>query len=113
MDWPSVRRSCLRDVIAMASLAGVPLTAGFFGKFFIFYAAIAQRQTALVVVGVITVACGFYYYLKVVRAMYWQPAAKVDNIPVNVLSRLAMSALIIAIIGLGIYPVPILEALRR
>lgn len=100
-------------LIAMASLAGVPLTAGFFGKFFIFYSAIAQRQTALVVVGVITVACGFYYYLKVVRAMYWQPAAKVDNIPVNVLSRLAMSALIIAIIGLGIYPVPILEALKR
>ena len=100
-------------LIAMASLAGVPLTAGFFGKFFIFYAAIAQRQTALVVVGVITVACGFYYYLKVVRAMYWQPAAKVDNIPVNVLSRLAMSALIVAIIWLGIYPAPILEALKR
>ncbi len=99
-------------LIAMASLAGVPLTAGFFGKFFIFYAAIAQRQTALVVVGVITVACGFYYYLKVVRAMYWQPAAKVDNIPVNVLSRLAMSALIVAIIWLGIYPAPILEALK-
>ncbi len=100
-------------LIAMASLAGVPLTAGFFGKFLIFYAAIAQRQTALVVVGVITVACGFYYYLKVVRAMYWQPAAKVDNIPVNVLSRLAMSALIVAIIWLGIYPAPILQALKR
>ena len=103
----------LAMLIAMASLAGVPLTAGFFGKFLIFYAAIAQRQTALVVVGVITVACGFYYYLKVVRAMYWQPAAKVDNIPVNVLSRLTMSALIVAIICLGIYPVPILEALKR
>src|ERR1700730_6851524 len=100
-------------LIAIASLTGVPLTAGFFGKFLIFYAAIAQGQTALVVVGVITVACGFYYYLKVVRAMYWQPAAKVDNIPVNVLSRLAMSALIVAIIWLGIYPAPILQALKR
>jgi NADH-quinone oxidoreductase subunit N len=99
-------------LIAMASLAGVPLTAGFFGKFLIFYAAIAQGQTALVVVGVITVACGFYYYLKVVRAMYWQPAVKIDNIPVNVLSRLAMSVLIVAIIGLGIYPAPILQALE-
>ena len=56
----------------MASLAGVPFTAGFFGKFFIFDAAIRHHQTALVVVGVITVACGFYYYLKVVRAMYWE-----------------------------------------
>jgi NADH-quinone oxidoreductase subunit N len=97
-------------LIGMVSLAGVPFTAGFLGKFFIFYAAIAQRQLALVVVGVITVACGFYYYLKVVRAMYWQSAATVDKIPVSALSRFAMSALILAIIGLGIYPQPILKA---
>src|ERR1700719_1766940 len=51
---------------AMTSLAGVPFTAGFFGKFFIFNAAVSQHQTVLVVVGIITVACGFYYYLKVV-----------------------------------------------
>jgi NADH-quinone oxidoreductase subunit N len=97
----------------MVSLAGVPFTAGFLGKFFIFYAAIAQRQITLVVVGVITVACGFYYYLKVVRAMYWQPAAKLDKIPVSALSRFAMSALVLAIICLGIYPQPILDALKR
>jgi NADH-quinone oxidoreductase subunit N len=100
-------------LMGMISLAGVPFTAGFLGKFFIFYAAIAQHQTLLVVVGVITVGCGFYYYLKVVRAMYWQSSAKVDKIPVNVLSRLAISALIIATIWLGVYPQPILNALKR
>src|SRR5205823_6056549 len=99
-------------LIAMASLAGVPLTAGFFGKFLIFWAAIAQHQTTLIVVGVITVACGFYYYLKVVRAMYWQPAAKIDKIPVSLLSRFAIIALIGATIWLGIYPKPILRALE-
>ena len=99
-------------LIGMVSLAGVPFTAGFLGKFFIFYAAIAQRQITLVVVGVITVACGFYYYLKVVRAMYWQPAVKMDKIPVSALSRFAMSALVLAIICLGIYPQPILKALQ-
>src|SRR6266403_2535393 len=97
-------------LIGMVSLAGVPFTAGFLGKFFIFYAAIAQGQIALVVIGVITVGCGFYYYLKVVRAMYWQSTAKTDKIPVSALSRFAMSALILAIIGLGIYPQPILKA---
>jgi len=99
-------------LIAMVSLAGLPFTAGFFGKFFIFAAAIEHHQTALVVAGVITVACGFYYYLKVIRAMYWQPAAKTDTIPVSSLSRLAMTGLIVAIIWLGIYPQPILNALK-
>jgi NADH-quinone oxidoreductase subunit N len=100
-------------LIAMVSLAGVPFTAGFLGKFYIFYAAILQRQIALVVVGVITVGCGFYYYLKVVRAMYWQPDSKTDAISVNGLSRVAVSALIIATIWLGIYPQPILDALKH
>ncbi len=100
-------------LIAMVSLAGVPFTAGFFGKFFIFYAAIAQRQTGLVVAGVVTVACGFYYYLKVVRAMYWQAPTSTERIPVNALSRATMSALIGATIWLGIYPWPILESVGR
>src|SRR5256714_903364 len=100
-------------LIGMVSLAGVPFTAGFLGKFFIFYAAMSQGQIMLVIVGILTVGCGFYYYLKVVRAMYWQSSAKVDKIPVNGLSRVAISALIIATIWLGVYPQPILDALKH
>ncbi len=61
----------------------------------------------------ITVGCGFYYYLKVVRAMYWQSDSKTDAIPVNGLSRVAISALIVATIWLGVYPQPILDALKH
>src|SRR6059058_4397745 len=100
-------------LIGMVSLAGVPFTAGFLGKFYIFYAAVLQRQVALVVVGVLTVGCGFYYYLKVVRAMYWQSTTNIAKIPVNGLSRLAISALILCTIWFGIYPQPILDALKR
>ncbi|HEV3410270.1 MAG TPA: NADH-quinone oxidoreductase subunit N [Chthoniobacterales bacterium] len=102
----------LAMLIAMASLAGIPFTAGFLGKFFIFDAAIRQQQTLLVIVGVITVACGFYYYLKVVRAMYWEEAESTGPVPLTNLSRVTMVALIAAIIALGVYPQPILNALR-
>lgn len=105
-------------VIAMVSLAGLPFTAGFFGKFFIFAAAIEQKQFLLVIVGIVTVACGFYYYLKVVRAMYW-PASDVRGlpattqaIPVSLLSRALIVLMIIATIGLGVYPQPILRAIK-
>jgi NADH-quinone oxidoreductase subunit N len=100
-------------LIGMVSLAGVPFTAGFLGKFYIFYAAVLQRQIALLVVGVITVGCGFYYYLKVVRAMYWQSSSDASSVPVNGLSRIAITALIIGTILLGVYPQPILDALKH
>jgi len=99
-------------LVAMASLAGIPFTAGFLGKFFIFDAAIRHHQTTLVVVGVVTVACGFYYYLKVVRAMYWENSATTDAIPLSGLSRVTMAALMGGIILLGVYPQPVLDALR-
>jgi len=102
----------LAMLIGMASLAGIPFTAGFLGKLFIFDAAIRERQTALLVVGVITVACGFYYYLKVVRAMYWEASPSTESIPISGLSRVTMIALMAAIIALGVYPQPILNALR-
>jgi NADH-quinone oxidoreductase subunit N len=99
-------------LIAMASLAGVPFTAGFLGKFFIFDAALRHHQATLIVVGVVTVACGFYYYLKVVRAMYWETSANHVAVPLSGLSRVTMSALIAGIIFLGVYPQPVLNALR-
>ncbi len=100
-------------LISMTSLAGVPFTAGFLGKFFIFDAAIRQHQTTLVIVGIITVACGFYYYLKVVRAMYWEGPSSTASIPLTRLSQCAMGLLIAGIIVLGVYPQPILDALKR
>lgn len=101
-------------LIAMLSLAGLPFTIGFLGKFFIFEAAVASGQYVLVVLGAITVACGFYYYLKVVMAMYWQPAApSATNIQVSAFGRVLIGLLVLAIILFGIFPQPLLGALTH
>jgi len=99
-------------LMAMASLAGIPFTAGFLGKFYIFNAAVAHHQITLIVIGIVTVACGFYYYFKVVRAMYWEAPSADGAVPVSGVSRLAMVAMIGAIVFFGIFPGPIVNALR-
>lgn len=92
-------------LVAAASLAGVPFTIGFFGKFFIFEAALNQGLYLLAVLGVIAVASGFYYYFKVIRAMYWQPAGdEAGPVPVSPLSRMAIFACVAAILVLGVFP---------
>ena len=92
-------------LVAMMSLAGVPLTAGFLGKFLVFKAAFETQQFFLIALGIITVGCGFYFYLKVVKAMYWQPApADATPIPVSRLSLVAMWIMVFLIFVLGTFP---------
>jgi NADH-quinone oxidoreductase subunit N len=101
-------------LVAMASLAGVPFTAGFLGKFLVFDAAIATHHFGLVVVAIVTVGAGFYYYFKVVRAIYWDaPSSSTNKIVVSPLTRAALIALIIGTFVLGVYPQPIFDALAR
>src|ERR1700681_3655687 len=92
-------------LVSMMSLAGVPLTAGFLGKFLVFKVAFESRQFFLIALGILTVGCGFYFYLKVVKAMYWQPApADATPIPVSKLSLVAMWVMVVLIFVLGIFP---------
>ncbi|MFV0415044.1 MAG: NADH-quinone oxidoreductase subunit N [Chthoniobacterales bacterium] len=97
--------------ISVLALAGLPFTAGFFGKFFIFLAAAQQGLTLLVIIGIVAVGCGFYYYLKIVRAMYWMSPKDIETneIHVSPLLSLTLLVLVAAIIVLGINPSPILS----
>lgn len=99
-------------LVAMMSLAGVPSTIGFFGKFLIFKEAVAQQQWALVAVGILAVGAGFYYYLKVVRAMYWNAAKEAEAIAVPTVTKIAIVALSVLIFVFGIFPGPVLALLK-
>ena len=99
-------------LLAMVSLAGLPFTVGFLGKFFVFAAAVREQLWLLIAVGILGVGAGFYYYLKVVRAMYWQPADDAQAIDVGVLPKFTLAALCALILVLGVWPEPVLAMLR-
>ena len=65
----------------MLGFAGLPLTGGFVGKFYVFSAAYDRGWIWLVIVGVIATAVSLYYYLAVIRAMYMRPAAELQLAP--------------------------------
>jgi NADH-quinone oxidoreductase subunit N len=66
--------------IFMFSLTGLPPTAGFFGKLYIFLAAIDAKLTGLAVIGVVTSVIGAFYYFRIVKVMYFdEPVAAFDG----------------------------------
>jgi NADH-quinone oxidoreductase subunit N len=100
--------------LVLISLTGVPISAGFVGKFFLFRAAVQADYTILAVVGVLTSVISAYYYLRVVVAMYMRPPAGDDpwaRVTHGAALGLALSAAIV--IGLGVYPGPLLELARE
>ncbi|WP_242916149.1 NADH-quinone oxidoreductase subunit N [Pontibacter liquoris] len=91
--------------VAMCSLGGIPLTAGFFGKLFIFSAVVQDASLMwLVVVAVLMAAVGIYYYFKVVIAMYMHPAGNVEKIRMGSFASFVLIFITVFTILLGIAP---------
>jgi NADH-quinone oxidoreductase subunit N len=98
----------------MLSLAGIPLTAGFMGKFLVFKSAWTAGFYALVVIGVINSAISWYYYLRVVVVMFF--SEPVPGFKSPAVARSLAAALVLAILGtfyLGIMPGRLLDALEK
>jgi NADH-quinone oxidoreductase subunit N len=99
--------------VIMASLAGVPPTLGFFGKFKVFEVAVHAGLWWPISIAIIGATCGFYYYVKVVRAMWLNaPADGAKAIVLPGISRACVALFVIAILVLGIYPQPIFNLLK-
>jgi NADH-quinone oxidoreductase subunit N len=93
------------------SLIGVPLTGGFFGKFYIFQAALNSHLVWLTVIGLVNSAIAAYYYLKIIVAIYMhEPAANVAKLPPASPSlRIAIWASALGVLILGIFPSTLLS----
>ena len=99
--------------LAIASLAGIPLTAGFLGKFLVFKTAVATGHWVLIGIGIVAVAAGFYYYIRVIAAMYWREPEDATPIAITPTTRIAITVLGVLIIALGILPGPVLSQLKE
>jgi NADH-quinone oxidoreductase subunit N len=100
--------------IFLLSLIGIPITGGFFAKFYVFSAALQANLVGLVIIGVLNSAVASYYYLRLIVVMYMREAREevpVSPIPVGLGAALAIS--LVATIYLGILPGRLLDYAAR
>ena len=97
--------------ICCLSLAGIPLTAGFFGKFFVFVSALQQNYTWILIPAILMTAVGVYYYFKVIISMYMK---KGDSLQINLSPAYQMVLVVssVATLVLGIMPQIFSEILK-
>jgi NADH-quinone oxidoreductase subunit N len=95
--------------VFMFSLAGIPLMAGFFAKLYIFLAAVKAGLYVLAVIGVLTSALGAFYYIRVVKVMYFdEPGEAFDRRPPALSFIVAATGLFTAFFFL--FPAPVVDA---
>ena len=98
--------------VAMASLAGLPLTVGFLGKMMVLMAGVDHGYWGVVGCAVLSAAAGFYYYFRVILTLYSGDNSQTSEpIQLSLLSRVIAILLAVAVIITGIYPRPLQRAI--
>jgi NADH-quinone oxidoreductase subunit N len=99
--------------IFLLSLIGIPITGGFFAKFYVFRAALGANLIGLTLIGVINSAIAAYYYLRVIVVMYMrEPRPEMEHVPVPGISAalgVSLAATLIATLYLGVLPGRVLD----
>jgi NADH-quinone oxidoreductase subunit N len=96
--------------LAMLSLTGIPLTAGFIAKFYIFSAGIRSHLWGLVIIGIINSGISAFYYLRVLAAMYVQTGPSVARIAsARPWGAGGLVLLASVLVFFGIYPTPLIQ----
>jgi len=101
--------------VMLFSLAGIPLTAGFIGKFYIILVGAKSALWVLVLLMVLASSIGLYYYLRIIVAMYSRPEreAPAISLPLTLSGSLILAVLTLLLLWLGVYPGPLLEVIQK
>ena len=97
----------------LISLTGIPPTAGFIAKIYVFNAAVQYGLLWLVIIAVINTAISAYYYLRVVKVMYTEAPASEERVPSSAALRFTLLVSSIGVLILGIVPGPLLSIAER
>ena len=95
--------------IFLLSLTGIPLTGGFFGKFYVFGAAIQRQYFWLAGIGMINAGIAAFYYLRVVREMYFTSEGEGDSLDVPMALQTSLLICTIATLWIGVYPSAVID----
>ena len=95
--------------LALVALIGIPPTGIFIAKVYIFSAAIQSDLVWLAIVGVANSVISAYYYLRVIRTMYLDPAPSPEGVPSSRPFRLALGVSALGIVAFGVFPPPLLK----
>jgi NADH-quinone oxidoreductase subunit N len=100
----------------LLSLAGIPLTAGFIGKFYLVLAGVGSALWLLVVVLVLTSGIGLFYYLRVILPMYEKTSGEEEAVALSpsvpVVGGVVVAGLTLLLVWLGVLPAPVMELIR-
>ncbi|HEU4758610.1 MAG TPA: proton-conducting transporter membrane subunit, partial [Dehalococcoidia bacterium] len=96
--------------LCLISLTGIPPTAGFIAKVYVFNAAVQGDLVWLAIVGVLNSVVSAYYYLRVVLNMYTLEPADEARIQLGPYLGLAMTVAVVGLLVVGIFPNPLLQA---
>lgn len=95
--------------VFMFSLAGIPPLAGFFGKFYVFFAAVNAGLYVLAVIGVLASVVGAFYYLRIVKLMYFDEPAEEFERPVAMEMRVIIALAGIFVVFFAFYTAPFID----
>ncbi len=100
--------------VTLISLAGLPPTTGFIGKFTLFWAVLQAHYVILPVIGILTVIFSIYFYFKVVVALFMRPAERVVRLPSLTLGdHIAGTLILVFLLVLGLAPGPVFTFISR
>jgi NADH-quinone oxidoreductase subunit N len=100
--------------ICLLSLAGLPPTAGFIGKFMVFKAVLQAQYTVLAVIGIASAILSIFVYLKVIVVMFMRPQKDMAvTSGFGVAARLAFAVILFGVIWAGVFPSPLQALISR